>query len=46
MIIQNPFRQRGIQVPGKKIAGAILVGLFLIKNKIAELRTAINVRLR
>jgi hypothetical protein len=33
-------------VPGKKIAGAILIGLFLVENKIAELRTAIKVRLR
>ncbi len=46
MIIQIPFRQRRIQVPGKKIAGDILIRLFLIENKIAELRTAINFCLR
>ena len=42
MIIQIPFRQRRIQVPGNKIARDILIRLLLIENKIAELRTAIN----
>jgi hypothetical protein len=45
MKIQIPFRQGWIQVPGKKIAGVTLIGLFLIENKIAELRPAIHVRL-